>query len=38
VERLAHAWSGGAAGERFSDGDGPDASRMIWRFSAKQFA
>jgi len=38
VERLAHAWSGGAASERFSDGDGPDASRMIWKFSAKQFA
>ena len=38
VERLAHAWSGGAASERFSDGDGPDALRMIWRFSAKQFA
>ena len=37
VERLAHAWSGGAASERFSDGDGPDASRMIWKFSAKQF-
>jgi len=38
VERLAHAWSGGAASERFSDGNGPDASRMIWKFSAKQFA
>jgi poly(hydroxyalkanoate) depolymerase family esterase len=38
IERLAHAWSGGAADERFSDGDGPDASRMVWAFSAKRFA
>ena len=37
IERLAHAWSGGAAGERYSDGDGPDASRMVWAFSANQF-
>jgi hypothetical protein len=28
IERLAHAWSGGAA----------DESRMVWAFSAKQFA
>ena len=38
VERLAHAWSGGAANEHFSDGKGPDASRMAWAFTAKQFA
>jgi poly(3-hydroxybutyrate) depolymerase len=38
VGRLAHAWSGGALNERYSDRDGPDASRMIWAFSAKQFA
>lgn len=38
VGRLGHAWSGGAQGERFSDGNGPDASRMVWGFAAKQFA
>lgn len=35
---LGHAWSGGAAGQAFSDPKGPDASRMIWTFAAKQFA
>ena len=38
VDRLGHAWSGGAAGQAFSDPKGPDASRMIWSFVAKQFA
>ena len=37
VERLGHAWSGGAAKAPFSDAQGPDASRMIWAFAAKQF-
>ena len=37
VGRLAHAWSGGAANEHFSDKNGPDASRMAWTFTAKQF-
>ena len=37
VDRLAHAWSGGAAGRPFSDGRGPDASRMAWAFAARQF-
>ncbi len=37
VNRLAHAWSGGAASKPFSDGQGPDASRMAWAFAAKQF-
>jgi poly(hydroxyalkanoate) depolymerase family esterase len=37
VDRLAHAWSGGAAGRPFSDGQGPDASRMAWAFAARQF-
>lgn len=35
---LGHAWSGGAAGKAFSDPQGPDASRMIWAFAARQFA
>ena len=38
VDRLGHAWSGGAAGHSFSDPKGPDASRMIWSFVARQFA
>jgi len=38
VNRLGHAWSGGAAGYPYSDPKGPDASRMIWAFAAKQFA
>ena len=38
IERLGHAWSGGAAGHHFSDPKGPDASRMIWSFVARQFA
>ena len=34
---LGHAWSGGAASQSYSDPKGPDASRMIWSFMAKQF-
>lgn len=37
VGGLAHAWSGGAANKPFSDKRGPDASRMVWAFVAKQF-
>lgn len=37
VGRLGHAWSGGAAGQAFSDAQGPDASRMAWAFALKQF-
>ena len=37
VDRLAHAWSGGAANKAHSDPQGPDASRMVWAFVAKQF-
>jgi poly(hydroxyalkanoate) depolymerase family esterase len=38
VEGLGHAWSGGLAGQPFSDASGPDASRMAWAFAAKQFS
>jgi poly(hydroxyalkanoate) depolymerase family esterase len=38
ITGLAHAWSGGAASQAFSDPKGPDASRMVWSFVAKQFA
>lgn len=37
VRGLAHAWSGGAANQPYSDARGPDASRMTWAFAAKQF-
>ncbi|WIV97267.1 extracellular catalytic domain type 1 short-chain-length polyhydroxyalkanoate depolymerase [Kinneretia aquatilis] len=37
VDGLAHAWSGGAAGQAFSDAKGPDASRMVWAFALQQF-
>jgi poly(hydroxyalkanoate) depolymerase family esterase len=37
VSGLTHAWSGGAAGQPYSDAHGPDASRMIWAFALKQF-
>ena len=38
VEGLGHAWSGGAAGQSYSDPAGPDASALIWAFAARQFA
>jgi poly(hydroxyalkanoate) depolymerase family esterase len=38
VVGLGHAWSGGAASQPYSDPKGPDASRMIWAFLARQFA
>jgi poly(hydroxyalkanoate) depolymerase family esterase len=37
VEGLGHAWSGGAAGQPYSDAKGPDAIRMIWAFAARAF-
>ena len=37
IEGLAHAWSGGAAGQPYSDPNGPDATRMIWAFAARAF-
>ncbi len=37
VDRLGHAWSGGAANQPYSDGKGPDASRLLWAFVARQF-
>lgn len=38
VPQLGHAWSGGAARHAYSDGQGPDASRMLWSFAARQFS
>ena len=38
ITGLGHAWSGGAAHMAYSDPKGPNASRMIWAFVAKQFS
>ncbi len=35
IDSLGHAWSGGAAGQPFSDPRGPDASRLLWAFVAR---
>ncbi len=32
VEKMGHAWSGGKDDLLFSDGKGPDASRLMWDF------
>jgi poly(hydroxyalkanoate) depolymerase family esterase len=37
IAGLGHAWSGGAARMLFSDAAGPDASKLIWAFAARQF-
>lgn len=37
IARLGHAWSGGVATAPFGDPQGPDASRMVWAFAARQF-
>lgn len=37
IAGLGHAWSGGAASMLFSDAAGPDASKLVWAFAAKQF-
>jgi poly(hydroxyalkanoate) depolymerase family esterase len=37
VAQLGHAWSGGAAKRPYSDAQGPDASRILWQFAARQF-
>ncbi len=37
IEHLGHAWSGGAAKLAFSDAGGPDATRLVWAFAARQF-
>ena len=38
IEKLGHAWSGGDAKYAYGDADGPDASRLVWAFSSRQFA
>jgi poly(hydroxyalkanoate) depolymerase family esterase len=38
IQGLGHAWSGGAAGQAYSEPRGPDAARMAWSFMQKQLA
>ena len=38
VDGLPHAWSGGTGKLPNSDPRGPDVSRMIWGFAARQFS
>ncbi len=35
ISELGHAWSGGDESVNFSDGRGPDASRMMWDFFSR---
>lgn len=37
IEQLGHAWSGGPSKLAFSDANGPDATRLVWSFVARQF-
>ena len=37
IEQLGHAWSGGPARLAYSDANGPDATRLVWAFVARQF-
>ena len=36
IGRLGHAWSGGLASQAYGDPRGPDASRLVWAFVARQ--
>ena len=38
IEGMAHAWSGGPAGDRFADSTGPDATAIFLRFFAEHAA
>lgn len=38
IDRLAHAWSGGAASQAHGDTRGPDATGMVWAFVTRQIA
>ena len=37
IEKLGHAWSGGAASVPYSDPAGPDASKLVWAFVSRRF-
>lgn len=37
IAGLGHAWSGGASSMPFTDAAGPDATKLVWAFAARQF-
>ena len=37
IPALGHAWSGGAASQKYGDARGPDASRLVWAFAERHF-
>jgi len=37
IAGLGHAWSGGASSMLFTDAAGPDATKLVWAFAARQF-
>jgi poly(hydroxyalkanoate) depolymerase family esterase len=37
IAGLGHAWSGGLASMLFTDAAGPDATKLVWAFAARQF-
>lgn len=37
IAGLGHAWSGGASSMLFTDAAGPDATKLVWSFAARQF-
>ncbi|MBO9512879.1 MAG: PHB depolymerase family esterase [Variovorax sp.] len=37
IAGLGHAWSGGAPSMLFTDAAGPDATKLVWSFAARQF-
>jgi poly(3-hydroxybutyrate) depolymerase len=37
IAGLGHAWSGGLPSMLFTDAAGPDATKIVWSFAARQF-
>lgn len=37
IASLGHAWSGGVSSMLFTDPAGPDATKLVWAFAARQF-
>jgi poly(hydroxyalkanoate) depolymerase family esterase len=37
IAGLGHAWSGGLSSMLFTDPAGPDATKLVWAFAARQF-
>jgi len=37
IAGLGHAWSGGVPSMLFTDASGPDATKLVWAFTSRQF-